>query len=55
MVRCEKEGVTVSDELAVVIKKADAKNFMEGVEHCREYVRLCGSGPPSCPQANAVR
>lgn len=24
---------------AVVIRKGNAKNFMEGVEHCREYVR----------------
>jgi mannose-6-phosphate isomerase-like protein (cupin superfamily) len=24
---------------AAVIRQADAKNFMEGVEHCREYVR----------------
>jgi mannose-6-phosphate isomerase-like protein (cupin superfamily) len=24
---------------AVLIRKRDAKSFMEGVEHCREYVR----------------
>ncbi|MFN8192685.1 MAG: cupin domain-containing protein [Nocardioidaceae bacterium] len=24
---------------AVVIRKRDTKNFMEGAEHCREYVR----------------
>lgn len=24
---------------ARIIRQADAKNFMEGVEHCREYVR----------------
>ena len=24
---------------ATLIRQADAKNFMEGVEHCREYVR----------------
>ena len=34
----EKEG-RVADQQAVVIRQADAKNFMEGAEHCREYVR----------------
>jgi mannose-6-phosphate isomerase-like protein (cupin superfamily) len=29
----------MADQKAEVIKQADAKNFMEGVEHCREYVR----------------
>jgi mannose-6-phosphate isomerase-like protein (cupin superfamily) len=29
----------VPDQVAVVIRQADAKNFMEGAEHCREYVR----------------
>lgn len=29
----------VADQQAVVIRQADARNFMEGVEHCREYVR----------------
>ena len=27
------------EEVAVLIKKRDAKSFMEGAEHCREYVR----------------
>lgn len=27
------------DRQATLIKKVDTKNFMEGVEHCREYVR----------------
>jgi mannose-6-phosphate isomerase-like protein (cupin superfamily) len=29
----------MADQEAVLIKQADAKNFMEGVEYCREYVR----------------
>jgi hypothetical protein len=30
----------MADQKALVwVKQADAKNFMEGVEHCREYVR----------------
>jgi len=29
----------MAEQAAMVIRQADAKNFMEGVEHCREYVR----------------
>jgi mannose-6-phosphate isomerase-like protein (cupin superfamily) len=29
----------MTDQVAVVIAEADARNFMEGPEHCREYVR----------------
>jgi mannose-6-phosphate isomerase-like protein (cupin superfamily) len=36
--RIEQEGGMAGQE-ATLIRQADAKNFMEGVEHCREYVR----------------
>jgi mannose-6-phosphate isomerase-like protein (cupin superfamily) len=29
----------MADLKAALVRKADTKNFMEGVEHCREYVR----------------
>ena len=29
----------MTEKAAVLIKKRDAKSFMEGAEHCREYVR----------------
>ena len=29
----------MADRVAVLIKSAEARNFMEGAEHCREYVR----------------
>jgi mannose-6-phosphate isomerase-like protein (cupin superfamily) len=29
----------MADREAVLIKSSDARNFMEGSEHCREYIR----------------
>jgi len=29
----------MTDTKAVVVRRRDAKSFMEGVEHCREYLR----------------